>query len=137
MISYSETANKVNYDLISFLENIDCTSLKFQVLQFWSRHPRAKMTFCAIAANLKASRNMLGQAMADLIEHGILCMQFRDNGLITYALTEDKEARIRVEELAALDWNETKSLARVMEIQPLSASPEQDPSVFYHLLSMA
>ncbi len=137
MVSYTDTVIKVNYDLILFLENIGCDSVKFQVLQFWARHPQAKMTFCAMAAGVNLSKNMLGHAIADLIEKGILCMQFRENGLITYGLTEDREIRASVEELALLDWNETKSLARVIEIQPLSGSPEQDSSVFYHLLSMS
>ena len=137
MISYSDTANRVNYDLILFLETIDCNSLKFQVLQFWGRHPRAKMTFCAMAAGLKTSKNMLSHAIAELIEHRVLRMQFGENGLVTYALTEDREARQRVEELGSLDHNEIKSLARVLEMQPLSGNPEQDSSVFYHMLSMA
>jgi len=137
MVSYTEVANKVNYDLILFLENIGCNSMKFDILQFWGRHPQVKMTFCAMAAGLNMSRNMLGHAIADLIEKGILCMQFHENGLITYALTGDREMRSYIEKMAMLDRNETRNLARVMDIQPLSGSPEQDQSVFYHLLSMS
>jgi hypothetical protein len=137
MVSYTEAASRVNYDLILFLENIGCNSLKFQVLQFWGRHPQAKMTFCAMAAGLGTPKNLLGFAIAELMEKGILNMQFRENGLITYGLTEERETRTYIEELALLDRNETRNLARVMDMHPLSGSPEGDQSVFYHLLSMS
>ena len=99
-----------NYELLSFLNDIGCSGMQFQLLRFWGRHPRAKLSLYAIAYALDAARINLRHAITALVEKGILFVQHSGNGLTTYALNNDQRTQKYIDELAKLDWDEAKKL---------------------------
>jgi len=99
------------YDLKSFLKDIDCTGMQFNLLCFWGRHPRAKLSLYTIAGALNTSAIKLRDAITNLVEKGILTAEHSNNGLTTYALSEQR-AREYVDELGGLDWKQTMDLIR-------------------------
>ena len=104
----------VNYDLLSFLKNIDCSELQFKLLCFWARHSKAKLSLYTMAGALETSRINLRDAITGLVEKGILITQYNSNGLTTYALS-DQQVHEHIGELAELDWNETGNLRKQLK----------------------
>ena len=92
-----------------------CTGLELRLLRFWGRQPRAKLSLYTIAGALGAARLDLRQAIAILAEKGILKQQHNSNGLTTYSLSDDQQTQEYIEELAGLDWGETKILEKQLE----------------------
>lgn len=102
-------------ELISFLKDIGCSDMQFQLLRFWGRHPRAKLSLYTIASALDTARINLRHAITALVEKSILIAQHDDNGLTTYALTSDQRTQEYIDKLARLDWGETKILEKQLE----------------------
>ena len=98
-----------------------CTGLELRLLRFWGRHPRAKLSLYTIAGALGAARLDLRQAIAILAEKGILKAQHNSNGLTTYSLSDDRQTQEYLEELAGLDWGETKILEKQLEREAVLA----------------
>jgi predicted DNA-binding transcriptional regulator len=103
-----------DYDLLSFLKDISCTDIQFNLLCFWGRHPKAKLSLYTIAKALDTPAINLRDAMANLVGKGILMEQQNDNGLTTYALA-DQRAKEYIDELGSLDWNQTINLGRQLK----------------------
>jgi hypothetical protein len=100
-----------DYDLLSSLKDMGCTDMEFKLLCFWGRHRRAKLSLYTIAGALNTSAIGLRDAITSLVEKGILTAQHNDNGLTTYALSE-QGAREYIDELGSLDWNQTRNLGK-------------------------
>lgn len=116
-----------NYELLSFLEDIGCSSMQFQLLRFWGRHPRAKLSLYTIAYALDTARGKLRDAITALVEKGILLIQSNGKGLTTYALNSDHQSQKFIDELAKLDWSEAKNLeGQLKEAGDLSANRRED-----------
>ena len=105
-------------DLLSFLKDMGCSGMQLKLLRFWGRHPRAKLSLYTIARASDAARIDLRDAMADLVEKGILTVQHNDNGLTTYALTGDQRTQEHIDELASLGRSEAISLEKQMFALP-------------------
>ena len=103
-----------DYDLLSFLKDIDCNGMQFKLLCFWGRHPRAKLSLYTIAGALDTSALKLRDAITNLVGKGILTAQDNNNGLTTYALSEQRVQEY-VDELGSLDWKQTMDLAGRLE----------------------
>jgi hypothetical protein len=99
-------------DLLSFLRDINCNSMQFEMLRYVGRHPRAKLSFYVIAKALGTASTELGDALMALIQKDMLVAQLDDNGVTTYSLSAGRKICNRVCELAALDWSEAMSLKR-------------------------
>ena len=104
-----------NCDLVSFLKDTGCNGMQFQLLRFWGRHPRAKLSLYTIANALDTARFNLRHEIMALVEKGLLIAQHNGNGLTTYALTSDQRTQGYIDELARLDRTETKFLERQLE----------------------
>lgn len=104
-----------NSKLLHFLRGNNHNNLELQLIRFWSRHPRAKLSLCAIACALDIAKINLRDAIKSLVIKGILQEQSNGNGLITYSLSEKAEIQECIEELTKLDWREIKILERQLE----------------------
>jgi predicted DNA-binding transcriptional regulator len=106
---------KVNYDLLSFLKDIGCGGMQFKLLCFWGRHPKAKLSLYTIARALDTARIDLRDAITALLRKGVLIAEHNSDGLTTYALSDDKRTQEYIDELAKLDWSETKNLGKQLK----------------------
>jgi len=104
-----------NSKLFHFLKANSRTSLELQLIRFWARHPRARLSLYTIASAMDTARINLREAIRSLIEKGILQEQEDGNGLITYSLASDPQTQEYIEELAKLDWNEIRILEKQLE----------------------
>jgi len=104
-----------NSKLLRFLRDNNHNNLELQLIRFWSRHPRAKLSLCAIACALDIAKINLRDAIKSLVIKGILQEQSNGSGLITYSLSEKAEIQECIEELTKLDWREIKILERQLE----------------------
>ncbi len=107
-------SRRVDYDLLSFLEDMNCTGMQFKILCFWGRHPKAKLSLYTIARALDTSAINLRDAIANLVEKGILTAQHNNDGLTTYALA-DQRTKGYIDELGGLDWNQTMNLEKQLK----------------------
>jgi predicted DNA-binding transcriptional regulator len=110
-----------NSRLFHFLKENSRTNLELQLIRFWARHPRAKLSLYTIASALDTAKINLREAIRSLIDKGILQEQQDGNGLITYSLTNDPQTQASIEELARLDWTEIRILERQLEGEPVLA----------------
>jgi predicted DNA-binding transcriptional regulator len=110
-----------NSRLFNFLKENGQSNLELQLIHFWARHPRAKLSLYTIANALDTARINLREAIRALIEKGILQEQEDGNGLITYSLAGDPQTQEYIEELARLDWNEIRILERQLDGEPVLA----------------
>jgi predicted DNA-binding transcriptional regulator len=110
-----------NSRLFHFLRENSRTNLELQLIRFWARHPRTKLSLYAIANALDTAKINLREAISSLIEKGLLQEQQDSNGLITYSLSEDSQTHECIEELARLDWNEIRLLERQLESESVLA----------------
>jgi len=104
-----------NSGLFHFLKENSSTNLEVQLIRFWARHPRAKLSLYTIASALDTAKINLREAIKYLIDKGILQEQQDGNGLITYSLVSDPQTREYIDELARLDWHEIKILEKQLE----------------------
>ncbi len=104
-----------NSRLFNFLKENSRNNMELQLIRFWSRHPRAKLSLCTIACALDTAKINLREAIKALIEKGILKEQQDTNGLVTYSLSNDPRTQEYIEELAKLDWAEIKILEKQLE----------------------
>ncbi|HEX7364426.1 MAG TPA: hypothetical protein VF366_04580 [Dehalococcoidia bacterium] len=110
-----------NSRLFTFLKENGHTNMELQLIHFWARHPRAKLSLYTIANALDTARINLRESIRTLIEKGILQEQEDGNGLITYSLAGDSETQEYIEELARLDWNEIRILEKQLVGEPILA----------------
>jgi hypothetical protein len=108
-----------HYALLSFLKDINCTGMQFKLLCFWGRHPKAKLSLYTIASALDSSTISLRDAITNLVAKGILTAQHNNDGLTTYALSEEGTQGY-IDELGSLDWNQTMYLGRQLKKETLS-----------------
>jgi predicted DNA-binding transcriptional regulator len=104
-----------NSRLFHFLKENSHNNLELQLIRFWARHPRAKLSLYTIASALDTAKINLREAIRALIAKGLLQEQQDGNGLITYSLTSDQQMNEYIEELARLDWNEIRILEKQLE----------------------
>lgn len=104
-----------NSRLFHFLRENTHSNMELQLIRFWARHPRAKLSLCTIACALDTAKINLREAIKALIDKGILKEQQDSNGLVTYSLSNDPKTREYIEELATLDWAEIKILEKQLE----------------------
>ena len=64
--------------------------MKFKLLQFWRRHPKARLSLYSNDDSFDISKNELRNAVSALAEKGVLVAEHNSNGLITYALSGQK-----------------------------------------------
>ena len=110
-----------NSRLFHFLKEHSRTNLELQLIRFWARHPRTKLSLYTIANALDTAKINLREAIGSLIEKGILQEQQDNNGLITYSLVNDPKTLEYIEELAKLDWNEIRILEKQLECEAVMA----------------
>lgn len=106
-----------NSRLFHFLKENSSTNLELQLIRFWARHPRTKLSLYTIANAMDTAKINLREAISSLIEKGILQEQQDNNGLITYSLVDDPQTHEFIEELARLDWNEIRILEKQLECE--------------------
>ena len=106
-----------NSRLFHFLKENSRTNLELQLIRFWARHPRTKLSLYTIANAMDTAKVNLREAIKSLIEKGILKEQQDDNGLITYSLVNNPQTQEFIEELAKLDWNEIRILEKQLECE--------------------
>ncbi len=104
-----------NSRLFHFLRENSRSNMELQLIRFWARHPRAKLSLYTIACALDTAKNNLREAIKALIDKGILQEQQDGNGLITYSLSNDPKTQEYIEELARLDWTEIRILEKQLE----------------------
>jgi predicted DNA-binding transcriptional regulator len=107
------TSRLVDYDLLSFLKDTNCTGIQFKVLCLLGRHPKAKLSLHAIARALNTSAINLRDAIANLVETGILKARHNNDSLTTYALAlADQQTKEYIDELGRLDCSQMMSLEK-------------------------
>src|SRR4030043_295021 len=111
-----------NSRLFNFLKENSHTNLELQLIHFWARHPRAKLSLYTIANALDTARINLRESIRTLIAKGVLQEQEDGNGLITYSLASDPQTQEYIEELARLDWNEIRILEKHLEGEAVRVS---------------
>jgi hypothetical protein len=114
MVTDYKISRIVDYGLLSFLKDIGCTGMQFKLLCFWGRHPKAKLSLYTIASALDTSAVNLRDAITNLVGKGILTAQHNNDGLTTYALSEQGTQEY-IGELGSLDWNQTMNLGRQLK----------------------
>jgi hypothetical protein len=125
MVTDCRISQLVDYSLLSFLKDINCTGMQFKLLCFWGRHPRAKLSLYTIASALDTSATNLRGAIANLVGKGILTAQHNNDGLTTYALSE-QGAQEYIDKLGSLDWNQTMNLGRQLKKEPVSLASKSE-----------
>jgi len=119
MVTDSGVGKIAGYDMLSFLEDINCTGMQFKLLRFWARHPRAKLSLYTIASAMNTSAIGLRDAITSLVENGIITAHHNNHGLTTYALSE-QGAQEYIDGLGSLDMHQTKTLERQLKEKTLS-----------------
>jgi len=121
MVTDARAGKIAGYDMLSFLEDINCTGMQFKLLRFWARHPRAKLSLYTIARAMNTSAIGLRDAITNLVENGIITAQHNNYGLTTYALSE-QGGQEYVDGLGSLDMHQTKTLERQLKEKTLSTA---------------
>lgn len=114
MVTDERIGRIAGYDMLAFLEDINCNGMQLKLLRFWVRHPKAKLSLYTIARALNTSAGGLREAITGLVENGILTAQHNDHGLTTYALSEHG-AREYFDELGSLDMHQTVILEKKLK----------------------
>jgi predicted DNA-binding transcriptional regulator len=125
MVTDCRISQPVDYSLLSFLKDINCTSMQFKLLCFWGRHPKAKLSLYTIASALDTSATNLRAAITNLVGKGILTAQHNNDGLTTYALSE-QGAQEYIDKLGSLDWNQTMNLGRQLKKETVSLASKSE-----------
>jgi hypothetical protein len=101
-----------NTGTFQFLQENRFTGLELRLIMFWARHPHAKLSLYTIASAMDTARINLRDAISSLVNKSVLDEHRNDNGLTTYALSEDMRARESIDELSKMDWNQISILER-------------------------
>ena len=109
-----------NSRLFHFLKENSHTNLELQLIRFWARHPRAKLSLYTIASALDTAKFNLREAISSLVTKNILLEQHNNNDLITYSLSSDWDIREFFEEISQMDWNQLKVLEHQLEGEAIS-----------------
>jgi len=125
MVTDCRISQLVDYSLLSFLKDINCTGMQFKLLCFWGRHPKAKLSLYTIASALDTSATNLRGAITNLVGKGILTAQHNNDGLTTYALSE-QGAQEYIDKLSSLDWNQTMNLGRQLKKETVSVASKSE-----------
>jgi hypothetical protein len=104
-----------NTEILQFLKENRFTGLELKLILFWARHPYAKLSIYTIASAMDTARINLRDAMSALVRKCVLNEHCNDNGLTTYALSDDLRARESMNELSKMDWNQIKILEKQLE----------------------
>lgn len=116
----------VNHDLLSFLEDIDCSGMQLELLRLCGRHPKARLSLYTIARALDTTKINLRDTITASVEKGILIGQQDSNGLTTYALSDDQQIQGYIGELAKLDWSETINLGEHLKEEAVSPTNKRE-----------
>jgi hypothetical protein len=108
----SETA--ISDNLESFLKTIDCSDMQFKLLNFWARHPRAKLSLYTMAQAMSTTKVNLRDEIEALVDKGMLSTQRNENGLTTYSFSQP-EAQSFMDDLSKLDWAEAIRLGNQLK----------------------
>jgi hypothetical protein len=100
-----------HHDLLTFLKNIVSSDMQYQLLCFWGRHPRAKLSFYAVSCALDIAEATLRDAVTVMVEKRVLVTD-QNNSLTTYALSRAPQVQRYIRELANLAWLEKINLRR-------------------------
>jgi hypothetical protein len=132
MITLLDPAEKKKEEtnLISFLKEAGCDRLQFRLLYFWSRHPRAKLSFYTCSHALHASGNLLRQAVGALVQKGILITKPNTGGLTTYALSH-LESQEYIRQISILEWSSLKKIEAELESGCETAAVKQLWNICY------
>src|SRR4030065_348851 len=84
-----------NSSLFHFLKENSRSNLELQLIRFWARHPRARLSLYTIASALDTARINLREAIRSLIEKGGLQEQQDGNGLVTYSRSEEHTSELQ------------------------------------------
>jgi hypothetical protein len=125
MVTDCRISQPVDFNLLSFLKDIDCTGMQFKLLCFWGKHPRAKLSLYTIASALDTSATSLRGAITNLVGKGILTAQHNHDGLTTYTLSE-YEAQEYIDKLGSLDWNQTMNLGKQLKKETASLAGKSE-----------
>jgi hypothetical protein len=125
MVTDCRISQKVDYSLLSFLKDINCTGMQFKLLCFWGRHPKARLSLYTIASALDTSATNLRGAITNLVGKGILTAQHNNDGLTTYALSEHG-AQEYIDKLGSLDWNQTMNLGKQLKKETVSLAGKSE-----------
>lgn len=71
--------------------------MQFELLQFWRRNPKARLSLYNMDGTLDSPKNELRNAITALAEKGILVAEHNRNGLTTYALSTQQSQEYIVE----------------------------------------
>jgi hypothetical protein len=104
----------INDDLESFLKNIDCSDMQFKLLNFWSRHPRAKLSLYTMTQAMSTTKVNLRDEIEALVDKGMLSTERNENGLSTYSFSQPKAQRF-MDDLSKLDWAEAIRLGNQLK----------------------
>ena len=69
---------------------------RFQLLRFWSRHPDTHFNLPSLHAAMEGDLVDVGEALAPLVEEGIVKQERDPHGAVIYSLAPDAEVRIQV-----------------------------------------
>lgn len=110
-------------DLLSFLETFGDTPEKLQVLLFLSRHPRAKCTMECLRSSPEAKALDVRRAVRELAHQGVI-VQWNEEDVTLYALTNDSDKRSSVENLGQITWDQIRlwNEYRVVELTQVQTS---------------
>jgi hypothetical protein len=114
MVTAYQMKSTVNDGLKSFLEDMSCNAMQFELLRFLGRHPKAKFSLYVIARAMGTGGTDLGDAILALIDRSILLEQTEDSGLTTYSLCGDSRSKGLIYLLANLDWSEASALKKLL-----------------------
>jgi hypothetical protein len=64
--------------------------MQIKLIQFWRRHPMARLSLYSADHDLDNPKNELREAVSALAEKGVLTAKHNSNGLVTYALSDKK-----------------------------------------------
>lgn len=92
-------------DLLSFLEEINCSNLQFKLLCFWARHPRAAFSLFTVSQALDCPVHRIKDSLSDLVYKKIITVNNDNNELLKYALSDCDPVKY-IEELGRMDWSE-------------------------------
>lgn len=114
MVIELKTERPVVDDLESFLKNIGCSDVQFKLINFWARHPRAKLSLYTMAQAMSTTKINLRDEIKALVDKGILTTQQNNNGLTTYSFS-NPEAKKFMDDLSKLDWAEATRLGNQLK----------------------
>jgi hypothetical protein len=118
VLDYKEKQS-INCKLQTFLKEIYCSDTELKLLRFWARRPQAKLAIYTVTEVTDTSENNFRNAIAALVEKGILTAEHDRNGLTSYTLS-DLLSPEYIDELASLDLGQMLQLGRKIQREIVS-----------------